>query len=123
EKFAQRHFPELPEMAFVEMGIFTGDGIRRAHERGVRRVSLGCMIGKLSKIAAGKMQTHVAGNQVDCAFLGRVAVEVGASAELAGAIAAANTARHVQELIETAGLPVFFSRLCELAVEKCAAVV
>ena len=36
---------------------------------GIARVSLCAMIGKLSKIAAGKMQTHVAGNQVDCAFL------------------------------------------------------
>jgi cobalt-precorrin-5B (C1)-methyltransferase len=81
------------------------------------------MIGKLSKTAAGKMQTHVAGNQVDCVFLSRVAQEMGAPAELVAAIAAANTARHVQELIEAAGFEPFFTRLCELAAEQCAAVV
>jgi cobalt-precorrin-5B (C1)-methyltransferase len=121
ERFAQRLFPELPDMAFVEMGIFTGASIRRAWERGVPRLSLCCMIGKLSKIAAGKMQTHVAGNQVDCVFLGQLAREQGASPELAAAVTTANTARHVQELVEAAGFTPFFARLCELATEKCAA--
>jgi cobalt-precorrin-5B (C1)-methyltransferase len=122
EKFAQAHYPQLPEMAFVEMGIFTGESLKRAAERGVPRVSLGAMIGKLSKIAAGKMQTHVAGNQVDTAFLALVAAELGAPEGLSAAIAEANTARHVQELIEAAGFTHFFPRLCELAVEHCAAV-
>jgi cobalt-precorrin-5B (C1)-methyltransferase len=123
EKFSQKRYPDLPAMAFVEMGIFTGAALERVVERGVPRVSLCCMIGKLSKIAAGKMQTHVAGNQVDREFLARLAGEVGATPELACAIAAANTARHIQELIETAGLTGFYTRLCEQAAEQCAAVV
>jgi cobalt-precorrin-5B (C1)-methyltransferase len=122
ERFAQARYPDLPEMAFVEMGIFTGDCLRRAAERGVGRVSVCAMIGKLSKIAAGKMQTHVAGNQVDCAFLAEVARELGAPPGLAEAVAAANTARHVQELVEAAGFGVFFARLCELAAGRCFAV-
>jgi cobalt-precorrin-5B (C1)-methyltransferase len=122
EKFAQRLYPDLPEMAFVEMGIFTGASLQRAAERGVPRVSLCAMIGKLSKTAAGKMQTHVAGNQVDCAFLGQVARDLGAPTELVAAIAGANTARHVQEMIEGAGFTRFYSRLCELAAQHCAAV-
>ena len=123
EKFAQARYPELPDMAFVEMGIFTGESLKRAVERGVTRVSLCAMIGKLSKTAAGKMQTHVAGNQVDTAFLAEVARSLGAGEALCAAIAAANTARHVQELIETAGFTSFFPRLCALAAEQCAAVV
>lgn len=123
ERFAQARSPDLPELAFVEMGIFTGDCLRRAAQRGVPRVSVCAMIGKLSKIAAGKMQTHVAGNQVDCAFLAQVARELGAAEELAAAVAAANTARHVQELIEAAAFGRFFARLCALAAEKCAAAV
>ena len=121
ERFAQALYPDLPEMAFVEMGIFTGAALQRAAERGVPRASLCAMIGKLSKTAAGKMQTHVAGNQVDCAFLARVARDLGAPPALVDAIAAANTARHVQELIDVAGFPRFYPRLCELAAEHCAA--
>ncbi len=123
EKFAQRLYPQLPEMAFIEMGIFTGDSVKRAAEKGIPKVALCAMIGKLSKIAAGRMQTHVAGNQVDCAFLSQVGRELGAPSELTAAIASANTARHVQELIEAARLPQFFTRICELAATQCAALV
>jgi cobalt-precorrin-5B (C1)-methyltransferase len=121
ERFAQALYPELPEMAFVEMGIFTGAALQRAAERGVPRVSLCAMIGKLSKTAAGNMQTHVAGNQVDCGFLAGVVRDLGAPAALVDAVAAANTARHVQELIDAAGFSRFYPRLCELAAEHCAA--
>jgi cobalt-precorrin-5B (C1)-methyltransferase len=123
ERFAQQLYPEVPEMAFVEMGIFTGDSLKRACERGVPRVSVCCMIGKLSKMAAGKMQTHVAGNQVDCAFLARVARDAGGSEALAEAVTGANTARHVQELVEAAALTAFYAHLCERAAEQCSAVV
>jgi cobalt-precorrin-5B (C1)-methyltransferase len=120
EQFARGLYPQLPEMAFVEMGIFTGSCIQRAAERGIARVSVCAMIGKLSKIAAGKMQTHVAGNQVDCAFLAQVACELAAPPDLVEAIGAANTARHVQELVEAAGFTRFYERLCDLAAARCA---
>jgi cobalt-precorrin-5B (C1)-methyltransferase len=123
ESFARRLYADLPEMAFVQMGIFTGASLQRATERGVPCVSLCAMIGKLSKIAAGKMQTHVAGNQVDYAFLAQLARELCANLELVAAIASANTARHVQELVEAARFGIFYHRLCELAAVQCAQVV
>jgi cobalt-precorrin-5B (C1)-methyltransferase len=123
ENFARRLYPDLPEMAFIQMGIFTGASLQRVAEQGVPQVSLCAMIGKLSKIAAGKMQTHVAGNQVDCAFLSDLARELHANEELVTAVAAANTARHVQELIEAAGFAGFYTRLCERAAANCSAVV
>jgi len=119
ETFARRLYPDLPEMAFVQMGIFTGAGLRRAAERNVPRVSICAMIGKLSKIAAGKMQTHVAGNQVDCVFLAEVSRDLNAPPDLTTAIARANTARHVQELIDAAGFSGFHKRLCALAATRC----
>jgi cobalt-precorrin-5B (C1)-methyltransferase len=119
ERFARQLYPELAELAFVEMGIFTGACVQRAAERGLRRVSLCCLIGKLSKIAAGKLQTHVSGNQVDPVFLASLAHDLGAPAVLVQAISEANTARHVQELIEAATFLIYFQHLCQLAVEKC----
>jgi cobalt-precorrin-5B (C1)-methyltransferase len=61
----------------------------------------------------------VAGNQVDTAFLAEVALACGASAALAGSIRGANTARHVQELVQAAHLAGFFQRLTELVAEQC----
>lgn len=122
EKFAQALLP-LPEMAFVEMGIFTGHALKRCVQRRIRRVTLGGMIGKLSKLAQGHFQTHVAGNQVDTAFLADLAAAEGAPDELVAAMRRANTARHVQEMAQAHGLTGFFARLCQLVAERCSAYV
>jgi cobalt-precorrin-5B (C1)-methyltransferase len=66
------------------------------------------MIGKFSKLAQGHFQTHVAGNQVDVSFLADIAGRCGGSLLLQAEIRRANTARHVQEIVEAAGLPGYF---------------
>ena len=119
EKFAMAELPTLPEVAFVEMGIFTGRALRRCSERGVAQTTLAGMIGKFSKLAQGHLQTHVAGNQVDPVFLAKVAAACGASETLQTEIRGANTARHVQELAAAAGLDAFFPRIAELVVDQC----
>jgi cobalt-precorrin-5B (C1)-methyltransferase len=119
EKFAMKILP-LPEIAFVEMGIFTGHALRRCVERGCERVTLAGMVGKYAKLAQGHFQTHVAGNQVDPIFLAGLAAMAGASAELQAAIRGANTARHVQELVQEADLKEFFRVVTEKVVEQSA---
>jgi cobalt-precorrin-5B (C1)-methyltransferase len=122
EKYAQALLP-LPEVAFVEMGEFTGQALRRCARRGVERATLVGMVGKMSKIAQGHMMTHVAGNQVDLDFLATVAADCGADAALRDAIRAANTARHFQELALAADLRGVFDRLAELVSDQCRTVV
>jgi cobalt-precorrin-5B (C1)-methyltransferase len=122
EKYAQALLP-LPEIAFVEMGEFTGQALRRAARRGAQRATLCGMVGKMSKIAQGHMMTHVAANQVDLPFLAQVAADCGAPPALQEAIREANTARHFQELTLAAGLPRVFDRLAELVCQQCSAVV
>jgi cobalt-precorrin-5B (C1)-methyltransferase len=119
ETFAQRLLPDLPEIAFVEMGEFTGFALKRAVQKRMLAVHLSGMIGKYSKIAKGHFMTHVAGNQVDPAFLAKLAGEAGASADLQAQIAVANTARHAQELAQTAGLDRFFTRIAEETAASC----
>lgn len=113
----------LPELAYVEMGIFTGHALRRCVARGIERVTLGGMVGKFAKLAQGHFQTHVAGNQVDTAFLAGLATRCGAGPELAEAIQHANTARHVQELAQGAGLTAFLQELTQLVADRAAAYV
>lgn len=122
EQFAQR-IVALPEVAFVEMGEFTGYALKRCVERGVREVTLAGMIGKMSKIAAGHFMTHVAGNKVDMAFLADLANGRGAEAAIVREIEAANTARHVQEIALRAGLRGLFDQICRLVVERSDALV
>ncbi|HLZ72422.1 MAG TPA: cobalt-precorrin-5B (C(1))-methyltransferase [Dehalococcoidia bacterium] len=107
EQFVQALL-DLPEVCFVEMGEFTGYALKRAVQRRLRRATLAGMIGKFSKIAQGHFMTHVAGNRVDPAFLAALAARAGADSALQAEIAAANTARHAQELAQRHGLSAFF---------------
>lgn len=109
----------LEEMALIEMGEFTGYALRRAAARGIQTVHLCGMIGKFAKIAQGHLMTHVAGNQVDTAFLAKIAEDEGAPDVLVETIRAANTARHVQELAVAHGLTRLFPAICERVLDRC----
>jgi cobalt-precorrin-5B (C1)-methyltransferase len=119
ERFARRIYPELPMMAFVQMGIFTGDSLTRAWQRGVRTVTVCGMIGKLAKLASGQLQTHVAGGRVDLLFLSDLAREAGAPDDLVASIAGANTARHVEELVDASGFPELHIHIAKLTAAHC----
>ena len=123
EKYSQALFPELPELAFVEMGEFTGHALKRCALRGISHAVLSGMIGKLSKVAQGHFMTHVAGNKVDPEFLAELALEAGSAPELADRIRGANTARHVQEMVVPSGLPGLFGLICRRASERSEALV
>jgi cobalt-precorrin-5B (C1)-methyltransferase len=75
------------------------------------------MIGKLSKMADGRMMTHAAGSEVNMDLLAQIARRAGAPEALAARILAASTARHVLELT-SAGLPGFTTAICDLVVEQ-----
>lgn len=117
EQYAMALHPELAEQAFVQVGDFIGVGLKQCARHAIARTVIVGMVGKLSKMAAGRMQTHVAGSEVDMEFLAEVALEAGASPLLAEAIRRANTARHVLELCRAEGIDGLASRLCRRVVE------
>ncbi|HEY0707777.1 MAG TPA: cobalt-precorrin-5B (C(1))-methyltransferase, partial [Polyangia bacterium] len=118
ETYAMRLFTDLPEDAFIQMGDFVGITLRHCVRRGIANVAVVAMIGKLSKMADGRMQTHAAGSEVNMALLASLAAELGAPQALVDAIAAANTARHVLELCQQQGLGALPVRICQRAAEK-----
>jgi cobalt-precorrin-5B (C1)-methyltransferase len=112
EAYAMKLFPTLPEEAFIQMGDFVGITLRHCARRGIEQAVIVGMIGKLSKMADGKMQTHAAGSEVNMELLAGLAAELGASEELLAQIRTANTARHVLELCAAAGLTGIASLIC-----------
>lgn len=121
EAAAMRERPELPETAFIQAGDCIGIGLSRAARRGIARVRLFAMVGKLAKVAAGLMQTHASKGEVDTRLLSRLAGDAGAPDDLRVAIERATTARHALELVEAAKLDRFPKALCAAAAERCAA--
>ncbi len=118
ENFAKRWLG-LEDMAYVNVGIFTGAALKRCVQRGIPRATLVGMVGKFSKIAMGYFVTHVAGNKVDPVFLASLAAECGASEEVQAEMRNAASGRHFQEIaLEHDVMPVFdlmCERVCDAA--------
>ncbi|MGE5763970.1 MAG: cobalt-precorrin-5B (C(1))-methyltransferase [Mycobacterium leprae] len=104
ERAAMRLLPELPEVAFVEVGDFTGAALRQAVAHGLAAVVFVGMAGKLTKLASGVLMTHYTRSRVDHGLLGDVTAAAGGPSGLAAEVSAANTARHAYELWEAAGV-------------------
>lgn len=118
ENFAKRWLG-LEDMAYVNVGIFTGAALKRCVQRGIPRATLVGMVGKFSKIAMGYFVTHVAGNKVDPVFLASLAAKCGASEEVQAEMRNAASGRHFQEIaLEHDVMPVFdlmCERVCDAA--------
>lgn len=118
EKFARRSI-DLPEGAFIQMGDFVGYALDQCAKRQIERVTISGMIGKLSKMAKGKMMTHAAGSDVDTGFLAKIAEACGVRPEAVVKIQGANTARQVAEIVQAEGVDSFFDRLAQRVCEAC----
>ena len=117
EEYARKHL-DLPDMAYIEAGIFSGPAMKRCVMRSVRRAAHVGMVGKLSKMAMGYFVTHVAGNQVDTDFLADLAAQCGASAEVQEEIRGASSARHFQEIAQANNLLSVFPLMCEMVCDQ-----
>jgi cobalt-precorrin-5B (C1)-methyltransferase len=95
--------------------------LRHCARRGLPRAIIVGMIGKLSKMADGKMQTHAAGSEVNMELLAGFAAELGAAPSLVDEIRQANTARHVLELCARNGLTGIAALICEKVVTHATA--
>ncbi len=97
EAFTKNHL-DLPDIAYVGVGIFSGAALKRCVSRGIKRATHVGMIGKFSKMAEGYFVTHVAGNKVDTTFLAGLAGQCGASKDLQKEMAATTSGRHFGEI-------------------------
>lgn len=114
ERFAMNLFPSFKEESFIQAGDFIGTALKSAARTSIKHVHIVGMIGKLSKMADGKMQTHVAGSKVNMDLLAKLAKDTGADLSLCEQIKGATTARYVIELIQEAKIRKFEARLCQL---------
>jgi cobalt-precorrin-5B (C1)-methyltransferase len=118
EAYAMKLHPHLPVEAFVQVGDFVGTGLRHCARRRAQRAIVVGMIGKLSKMADGKMMTHAAGSEVNTDLLATLAAELGAGQDLCTQIRAANTARHVLELCAAHRITGIAALICRRVVEN-----
>ncbi|MCH2205448.1 MAG: cobalt-precorrin-5B (C(1))-methyltransferase [Lentisphaerales bacterium] len=113
EQYAMQLLPELKEVAFIQVGDFIGSSLKAVSKAGLKKAIIVGMIGKLSKMADGKTQTHQAGSSVNMELLAEIASELGATESVKEEILKANTARHVLEIAQANGLDTLCSALCQ----------
>ena len=77
ERFVKALYPNLPQQAFVEYGNYIGETLKIANELGIKEVTLGVMLGKAVKLAAGNLDTHSRKTTMDKAFINQMLEEAG----------------------------------------------
>lgn len=114
EKAAMRLLPDEPEVAFIEVGDFTGAALRRAVEHGLTDVVFVGMVGKLTKLASGVVMTHYTRSKVDTDLLATITREFGGTEAEVSEVRDAPTARRAYEVWANNGsLGRCGTRLCE----------
>ena len=82
ERYVRDCYPELPRQAFVEYGNYIGATLDMAHDLHFPQVTLGVMLGKAVKLAAGELDTHSRRAVMDKVFVGKMLDEAGCVLDL-----------------------------------------
>ena len=82
ERFVKALYPHQPQQAFVEYGNYIGETLKIAHELGIKHVTLGVMLGKAVKLAAGHLDTHSKKATMDKEFINAMLKEAGIETDI-----------------------------------------
>ena len=115
ERFVRARYPDLPRQAFVEYGNYIGEALRMADELGFRQVTLGVMLGKAVKLAAGHLDTHSRKATMDKAVVAQMLQKAGITIDISDI----TLARELWERIPPASLSSFAQTVTSHCREHC----
>ncbi len=116
ERFVKALYPDLPKQAFVEYGNYIGETLKMAHELDIRYVTLGVMLGKAVKLAAGHLDTHSRKTTMDIGFIQQMLNEAGITID----ISTITLVRELWERIPSDQLQVFVQTVIRHCEAYCA---
>lgn len=82
----------LPDQALIDMGDFVGGMLKYLRRHPVERVTVAGGMAKMTKLGQGLLDLHSRRGEVDLHWLGRVAADRGANADVLARIGQSNTA-------------------------------
>jgi cobalt-precorrin-5B (C1)-methyltransferase len=118
EEYALAYHPGWTKLGCVQVGDHIGYALRQAKRLDFEQVVISGMVGKLSKLAQGRMQTHVSRGKIDFDFLTELVAGLGAGPDLVERVRTANTARHVQTILRQAEMNGLETSITRLAAER-----
>lgn len=118
ERYLKGCFPDLPANAFVQYGNFIGETLSLANELGFPKITLGIMIGKAVKLAAGELDTHSKKVVMDKAFITALASASGASEAQKQQISEMTLARELWQIFPDGTHPLY-QRIIDHCYQVC----
>ena len=115
ERYVKARYAALPQQAFVEYGNYIGETLKIAHELDIRNITLGVMLGKAVKLAAGHLDTHRRKTTMDKAFIRQMLDE----AHIALDLTTLTLARELWEKIPQADVQRFATTVIRHCGEHC----
>ena len=115
ERFVKALYPDLPQQAFVEYGNYIGETLKIAHELGIKNVTLGVMLGKAVKLAAGHLDTHSRKTTMDKAFIRQMLEASGCDIDISNI----TLARELWAMIPSDKVNTFASTIIRHCAEHC----
>lgn len=98
EKLLQRLNPELPPWCFIQYGNWIGETLEKIRSSALGRFTIGMMLGKAVKLAAGQLNTHSSEGSWDADRVVSLAMEAGYPATTGQAIRELNRAGRLTEV-------------------------
>ena len=99
ENYLKDFYPALPAQCFVQYGNKIGDTISIAYELGFRQITLGIMLGKAVKLAAGNLDTHSSNVTMDRDFIAELLKSVNCPKEISDRAYSITLARELWDII------------------------
>ena len=115
ERFVKALYPTLPQQAFVEYGNYIGETLKMAHELGFKEVTLGVMLGKAVKLAAGHLDTHSRRATMDKTFIQQMLDESDCPIDISNI----TLAREIWEKLPSDKLQPFANTIISHCAEHC----
>ena len=115
ERFVKALYPALPQQAFVEYGNYIGETLKIAHELDIKAVTLGVMLGKAVKLAAGHLDTHSRKATMDKDFIRQMLAEADCDLDISDI----TLAREIWEKLPAEKLQTFANTIIRHCVAHC----
>ena len=116
ERYVKAQYTGMPQQAFVEYGNYIGETLAIAHELDIKNVTLGVMLGKAVKLAAGNLDTHSRRTTMDKDFVTTMLHEAGIHIDISDL----TLARELWDRIPTNKLQDFASVVINHCTQHCA---
>ena len=115
ERFVKSLYPDLPQQVFVEYGNYIGETLKIAHELNIKNVTLGVMLGKAVKLAAGHLDTHSRKATMDKDFIRQLLHEANCDIDISDI----TLARELWERLPADQLDTFANTVIRHCAEHC----